>query len=154
VFKKAFLDRFFPREKREAKVEEFINLHQGGMSVEEYSLKFIELSKYAPSLVVEPRDEMSRFVTGVSSLVRKECRSAMLHDNMDISHLMVYAKQMEDEKLQERNRDVKRPRADDRNSSKSKFEIQDKPRFKKRFSDHGSSNASRPNKDRVSNPKP
>ena len=27
IFKKAFLDRFFPWEKREAKVVEFINLH-------------------------------------------------------------------------------------------------------------------------------
>ena len=50
VFKKAFVDRFFPREQREAKVEEFINLCQGGMSVKEYSLKFIKLSKYACSL--------------------------------------------------------------------------------------------------------
>ncbi|WMV13383.1 hypothetical protein MTR67_006768 [Solanum verrucosum] len=33
VFMKAFVDRFFPREKREAKVEEFINLCQGGMGV-------------------------------------------------------------------------------------------------------------------------
>ena len=33
VFKKAFLDRFIPREKREAKVVEFTNLRQGGMSV-------------------------------------------------------------------------------------------------------------------------
>lgn len=40
VFNKAFLDTFFPREKREAKVVEFINLHQRGMSVLEYSLKF------------------------------------------------------------------------------------------------------------------
>ena len=28
IFKKAFLDRLFPREKREAKVVEFINLRQ------------------------------------------------------------------------------------------------------------------------------
>ncbi|KAK4724126.1 hypothetical protein R3W88_026905 [Solanum pinnatisectum] len=28
VFKKAFIDRFFPWEKREAKIEEFINLRQ------------------------------------------------------------------------------------------------------------------------------
>ena len=40
IFKKDFLDRFFPREMRETKVVEFINLHQGGMSVHEYSLKF------------------------------------------------------------------------------------------------------------------
>ena len=26
IFKKAFIDRFFPRDKREAKVEEFINI--------------------------------------------------------------------------------------------------------------------------------
>lgn len=40
VLKKEFLDRYVPREIREVKVEEFINLHQGGMCVQEYSLKF------------------------------------------------------------------------------------------------------------------
>jgi len=72
VFKNAFLDRFFPRVKREAKVEEFINLRQGGMSVEEYALKFTKLSKYAPSLVSNPRDEMSRFVIGVADAIEEE----------------------------------------------------------------------------------
>ena len=41
-----FLDRFFPREMREAKVEEFIKLKQGSMKVREYSLKFVKLSRY------------------------------------------------------------------------------------------------------------
>ncbi|KAK4706354.1 hypothetical protein R3W88_034083 [Solanum pinnatisectum] len=103
VFKNAFLDRFFPREKREAK---------------------------------------------------KECRAAMLHDNMDISRLMVYAQQVEESKLRKKNRDVKRARSDDGNSSKGKFEGQSGPRFKKRFSNQSSSNAPKTNKDRVSNPKP
>ena len=44
VFKKAFIHQFFPRENKEDKVVEFINLHQGGMSVHEYSLKFTKLS--------------------------------------------------------------------------------------------------------------
>lgn len=66
ILKKAFLDQFFPREMREAKSVEFINLHQGGMSVHDYYFKFIELAKYAPSLVSYPRDEMSQFVMGVS----------------------------------------------------------------------------------------
>ena len=61
IFKKAFLDRFFPRDIREAKVVEFINLLQGGMNVHEHSLKFTKLSKYAPSFVSYPRDEMSHF---------------------------------------------------------------------------------------------
>ena len=48
----AFLERYFPHENREVKIEEFINLSHGSMSVEKYSLKFILLSKYAPSLVL------------------------------------------------------------------------------------------------------
>ena len=65
TFEKAFLDRFFQREQREAKVEEFINLRQGGLSFKKYSLKFIKLSKYASSLFSNARDEMIRDVTGV-----------------------------------------------------------------------------------------
>ena len=38
------------------------------MSVEEYPLKFSTLSMYDPSLVSNPRDEMSLFVTGVADL--------------------------------------------------------------------------------------
>ena len=48
---------------------EFINLRQGNMSVEEYSIKFTFSSKYVPSLVSNPRDKMSRFLNGVSGLV-------------------------------------------------------------------------------------
>lgn len=44
------------------KVEEFINLNKGNMSVEECSLKFNILSMYAPSIVSNPRDAMTRFV--------------------------------------------------------------------------------------------
>ena len=49
--KEAFLGMFFPRERREIKVENFINLKQGNMSVEEYSLKLVTFSRYSPSLV-------------------------------------------------------------------------------------------------------
>ena len=63
-FEEAFLGNFFPLERIEIKVEEFINLKKGNMSVEEYSLKFTMLSKYAPSLLSNPTDEMSRFMPG------------------------------------------------------------------------------------------
>ena len=46
MFKTDFLQRFFPREMREVKVEEFINLKQGSMIDREYSLKFVKLSMY------------------------------------------------------------------------------------------------------------
>ena len=40
----SFLGKYFPRERSEVKVEEFINLKQGNMSSKEYSLKFSMLS--------------------------------------------------------------------------------------------------------------
>ena len=61
IIKAAFLCRFFLRDMREEKVTEFINLRQGGKSVHEYSLEYIKLSKYAPSLVSDPRDQMIHF---------------------------------------------------------------------------------------------
>ena len=70
IFKKAFHCRFFARLMRESKVVEFINIHQGGMSVQ-YSLKFTKSSKYDPPLISDPRDEMSRFVTGYWMIFKK-----------------------------------------------------------------------------------
>ena len=90
------MERFFPRDMREAKVEEFINLKQGSMTVREYSLKFVKLSRYATSLVSNSRDEMSRFLTGIAEDLEEECRAAMLHDSMDLSRLMVHVQQVEE----------------------------------------------------------
>ena len=49
---------------REERVTEFINLREGGKSVNEYSLEFNKLSKYDPSLVFDPRDKISHFRMG------------------------------------------------------------------------------------------
>lgn len=58
VYKRSFIDRFFSTEKRDAIVEEFINLRQRGMNVQEYSSKFCELYKYSSFLVSDPKDEI------------------------------------------------------------------------------------------------
>ena len=78
------------------------------MSVEEYSLKFSMLSKYAPSLVSNPRDEMSSFLTGVADLLREECRTTMLHDDMALARFMLYAQSIEESKLGRIARNLKK----------------------------------------------
>ena len=78
------------------------------MSVLNYYLKFTKLSKYAPSLVFDPRDEMSRFVMGGSDDLKEESHSAMLHENMNISRLMFHAQQVEETKSKRKSRDAKR----------------------------------------------
>ena len=63
---------------------------------------------------------------------QKECHSFMIHDNMNISHLMVHARQVEKVRVKRNCRDVNMARSFDGGSSKGRLNIQDKPRFQKR----------------------
>ena len=71
TFKSVFLDRFFPRKMRKAKLEKFINNNKCNINVDEYVLKLTLLSKYAPSLVSNPRDLINRFMMGVVQTNRR-----------------------------------------------------------------------------------
>ena len=68
------------------------------------------------------RDEMSRFVIGVDDLVKVECCTAMLHDHMIVSRVMVYYQSIEDSKLYRIGRNLNRSGSSD----------QSQPRFIKR----------------------
>ena len=116
-FKEDFLRMYFPLERREVKVEEFINIKKGNMSVEEYSLKFSMLSRYAPSIVTNLRDKISSFMTGVAGQVREECRTTMLHDDMTLARLMVYAQSIEEFRLMRMSRNLKRSGSSDQDQT-------------------------------------
>ena len=49
---------------------------------------------------------MSRFVSGVFNDLNEECRSDILHDNMNISHLMVHTHQVEEGRVKKKSRDL------------------------------------------------
>ena len=61
---------------------------------------------------------------------------------------------IEEQKLKQVGSELKKVRIENGISSKTKFEVQDKPRFKIMFSNQGPSNAPRVNKSKVSSPKP
>lgn len=133
IFKKAFLYRFFPREKREANVEEFIDLHQGGLCVKEYSLKFVKLSIYDSSLVSNARDKMVCYVMGVYEVLEEECHTTMLHDNTDLSMLMVHSQKVEKSRLRKTKWEAKKAISFESGSSLSRLHINDSRKLKKWF---------------------
>jgi len=88
------------------------------MGVKEYALKFTQLSRYAPTMVAGER--MSMFVSGMSEMVVNKCCTPILINDMDISHLMVHAQNIEEDKLKEGSREAKRANTGDGNFSHSK----------------------------------
>lgn len=70
VLENGFLYMVFPLEGN--KLVEFMNFCKGGTSVKEYSLKFIQQSKYHQTLVECLRAGINMFLIGVSGLVEKE----------------------------------------------------------------------------------
>lgn len=99
---------------------EFIKHNEGGMSVKLYSLDFIKLTMYDPTIVANHRARMNMSLMGVSSLVEKVCCTIMLLNNMSIFRRVVYAQKIEETKLTDRNRDRKRPTVEEPSQTKSK----------------------------------
>ena len=83
--------------------------------------------------------------------LEEECRTAMSHDGMDLSRLMVHAKQVEKVRKRNHTRAGNRSRKDEENfSRKSRTEIIDKPRSVKGMSHQGESSSFKVRYDRGS----
>ncbi|WMV45589.1 hypothetical protein MTR67_038974 [Solanum verrucosum] len=81
--------------------------------LEFHGFKFTQLSRYAPTMIADPRARINKFVSGVSKMGVKECSTAMLINDMDISRLMVHTQKIKEEKLKETSREVKMARTGD-----------------------------------------
>ncbi|XP_069143499.1 uncharacterized protein [Solanum lycopersicum] len=61
-------------------------------------------------MVVDSRVQMTKFLYGVSDLVKTECRNVLLSGDMNISRLLTHAKQVEVDKLREQSKENKKAR--------------------------------------------
>ncbi|XP_070026142.1 uncharacterized protein [Nicotiana sylvestris] len=98
-FVDAFMDHFLPAETMAARATEFEVLKQGSISVWEYHMEFVRLSKYAPQLVSTMGDRVWRFVQGLSPLVVNEAATAALHSDMNYGKIVGFAQATEARKL-------------------------------------------------------
>ena len=51
-----------------------------------------------------------RFLIGFSEDLEEECRATILHDNIDLSKLMVHVQQVKDNRMRKRAHEVRRPK--------------------------------------------
>ncbi|KAL0546240.1 hypothetical protein IC582_016146 [Cucumis melo] len=58
-FKESFYAKFFSASLRDAKRQEFLNLEQGDMTVEQYDAKFDMLSRFAPEMIATEGPELT-----------------------------------------------------------------------------------------------
>ena len=70
---------------------------------------------------------------GVADLVREYCRTTMLHDDMTVARLMVYAKSIEESKLKRMDKNLKRGGSTDHEQTrvKKRVQTQEEPRSAK-----------------------
>lgn len=66
------------------------------------SSSLLNVSKYASYIIVDSRSKMIKFLLGVSSNMVKECKTAMLIKEMDISKLIVLAQQIEELRIKKK----------------------------------------------------
>ncbi|KAL0549014.1 hypothetical protein IC582_013494 [Cucumis melo] len=64
-FKESFYAKFFSASLRDAKRQEFLNLEQGDMTVEQYDAGFDMLSRFAPEMIATEAARADKFVRGL-----------------------------------------------------------------------------------------
>ncbi|TYK29689.1 gag-protease polyprotein [Cucumis melo var. makuwa] len=64
-FRESFYAKFFSISLRYAKQQEFMNLEQGDMTVEQYDAEFDMLSRFAPDVVMDKAARIDKFVSSL-----------------------------------------------------------------------------------------
>ncbi|XP_057972832.1 uncharacterized protein LOC131160983 [Malania oleifera] len=71
-FKEVFFDQYFPAATWAAKVEEFLQLTQGSMTIQQYATKFVELSRFTSHMVLDEPLKAQIFKRGLRQGIRAQ----------------------------------------------------------------------------------
>ena len=66
-FQQVFHEKYFSEAVQNSKMNEFINLRQGKLSVADYVLKFDQLARFAPDIVATDTSRKNKFMRGLNS---------------------------------------------------------------------------------------
>ncbi|XP_057981294.1 uncharacterized protein LOC131166736 [Malania oleifera] len=70
-FREVFFERYFLATVRNAKMEEFMIPTQGQLTIQQYAVRFIELSCFAPFMVPDKARKTWKFERGLKKEIRK-----------------------------------------------------------------------------------
>ncbi|XP_020259072.1 uncharacterized protein LOC109835509 [Asparagus officinalis] len=70
TFTDRFNRKYFPQSARDELLRRFVELKQGGRTVDEYEAEFSSLSRFAPHLVTDPTIRRHQFQKGLDKYIR------------------------------------------------------------------------------------
>ncbi|KAL0543811.1 hypothetical protein IC582_018916 [Cucumis melo] len=130
-FKESFYAKFFSASLRDAKRQEFLDLEQGGMTVEQYDAEFDMLSRFAPEMLATEAARADKFVRGLRLDIQGLVRAFRPTTHADALRLAV------DLSLQERANSSKTAGRDSTSGQKRKAEQQPVPAPQLKFRSGG-----------------
>jgi hypothetical protein len=80
VFLETFYEHYFPASTREQLESEFLRFTQGNKTVTQYEVRFTELVRYAPHIIVDGPGKCRRFLKGLRGDIRSRLIPLMLRD--------------------------------------------------------------------------
>jgi hypothetical protein len=92
-FKEKFYEQYVPHVQRQLWAEEFLTLTQGNMTVAQYSTKFIELSRYGPTLIPNDQAKAEKFLDGLSARIKEKISIHEIKEYPKAIHAAMIAEQ-------------------------------------------------------------
>ncbi|XP_070034521.1 uncharacterized protein [Nicotiana tomentosiformis] len=101
-FTDAFIDHFLPNETKADRATKFESVRQGSLSMWEYHMRFVHLSKYVVYMLPTMEARVRRFVQGFSPLVINETATTSLNSDMNYGMMVAFSQATENHKLKNR----------------------------------------------------